>query len=261
MKNWIGLLIALSLGIFACLLNWQYLERKSKEIEFVSFLALSDSVRLKPGDQFLEEHFVRLDIPRKNVGTLPETAVLYQDRHAVVNMKAVQEYRGGEIVLRQQLKTPAQEFALKKNEMAIWIPVNTSTFVPSLVKPGDQVSFVVTDPNDVFDQILQQQDDKNPEGPEFLTESEVVEGPRARTHVNSELVGPFRVISLGNRLGSYEVEAASRKGRLGQENVMGIAVRKVGDGIEPKGEKLVRWMTNPHFRQAAVMLHPRLVQK
>ena len=91
MKNWIGLLIALSLGVVACLLNWQYLDRKSKEIEVVSFLSIAEEVRLKQGDMFMEEHFVRLDIPRKNVGSLEETAVLYSDLQTVVSLKAIHD--------------------------------------------------------------------------------------------------------------------------------------------------------------------------
>ena len=260
MKNWIGLLIALSLGIIAAVLNWQYLERKSKEIEFVSFLALSESVRLKPGDQFLNEHFVQLEIPRKNVGSLYETAVLYDDRHTVTNLKAIQEYRGGEIILRQQLKTPASEFTLNKNELAIWIPVNSATFVPSLVKPGDYVSFVVTEPNAVFDQIIKRDRSQLPDGPEFTEDEPVLDEDRPSQHVDSELVGPFRVLSLGNRLGSFEVDAAFN-GNRSRENVMGVAVQKLRDGVDAKAEKLVRWMANPDFRQAAVVLHPRVAKK
>ena len=263
MKNWIGLLIALSLGIVACLLNWQYLEQKSKEIEFVSFLALGDNVRLKPGESFLEEHFVRLDIPRKNVGALPETAVLFEDRNAVVKMKAIQEYRGGEVVLRQQLKTPAKEFTLKKHELALWIPVNASTFVPSLVKSGDLVSFVVTDPNQVFDEILRRESEKDPIGPEFLTsasEADSFSDHADASHVDSELVGPFRVLSLGDRLGSYKVDVATN-GSRSRENVMGVAIQKIGDGVDPKAEKLIRWMAQPNFREAAVVLHPRVAAK
>jgi len=260
MKNWIGLLIALSLGIVAAVLNWQYLEKKSREVEIVSFLALDENVRLKAGDTFLAEHFVKVDIPRKHAGALAETAVLYEDRNAVTSMKALHEYRGGEIILRQELKTPAEEFKLNANELALWIPVNSATFVPSLVRPGDMVSFVVTDPGTVFGGIAGPDDSGIPEGPEYLNAPSETQAPVSGTSVNSELVGPFRVLSLGDRLGSYEVDVAANRSRT-RENVMGVAVVKLGDRMDPKAEKLVRWMAQPDFRQAGVVLHPREVKK
>ncbi len=260
MKNWIGLLIALSLALVAGLLNWKYLERKSKEIEVISFLAIADGVRIKSGDTFLKEHFVKLDIPRKNVGTLQETAVLFQDRHTVVSMKALHEYRGGEIVLRQELKTPPEEFKLKPNELAIWIPVNSATFVPSLVRPGDEVSFVVPNPVTVFSDITDPADQGQPLGPEFGNTEDIDAPVNMAPSNNSELVGPFRVLSLGDRLGSYEVSVATG-GNRARENVMGVAVTKTATGIDPRAEKLVRWMGQPNFRQAAVVLHPRQPKK
>lgn len=256
MKNWIGLLIALSLAIVACLLNWQYLERKSQEIEVISFVAIAEDVRLKTGDTFLESHFIKLDIPRKNAGTLQDTAVLYQDLQTVISMKALHEYRGGEILLRQELRTPPEEFKLQENELAMWVPVSTAAFVSSLVKPGDMVSFVVPSPGTVFRDLVEPEEDNPQLGPEFGS-TEEIDQPTVVSNANSELVGPFRILSLGDRLGSYEVSVASGAPRA-RENVLGIAVRRVGEGIDPRAEKLVRWMAQPNFRQAGVVLHPRV---
>jgi hypothetical protein len=260
MKNWIGLLIALSLAIVACLLNWQYLERKSKEIEVISFLAIADDVKVKTGDSFSESHFTRLEIPRKNAGSLKETAVLYGDMQTVVSMKALHDYRGGEIVLRQELKTPPVEFKLGNNELAMWVPVSSATFVSSLVKPGDEVSFVVPSPDAVFRDIQEPENPNDQLGPEFGNTEDIDEPRRQVFNRNTELVGPFRVLSLGNRLGSYEVSVASGAPKA-RENVIGIAVTRVGLKIDPKAEKLVRWMAQPNFRQAGVVLHPRAAEE
>ncbi len=263
MKNWIGLLIAISLGIAAALLNWKYLDRKSQEIEFVSFLAVSKDVQLEVGDTFKENDFVRLDIPRKNAGRLSDSAVLFNDRLTVVSMKAIREYQGGEIVLRQDLKTPPPEFKLETGELAMWIPVNSASFVPSLVEPGDLVSFVVPNATTVFSDIDQQTEEQNEEpGPDYDPELDDLP-PRRSTNlenVSTELVGPFRIISLGSRLGSYEVESAAT-GSHARENVMGIAVKQTGKLIDPQAQKLVRWMAQPNFRQASVVLHPRTANK
>lgn len=250
MKNWIGLLIALSLGVVACLLNWQYLDRKSKEIEVVSFLSIAEEVRLKQGDMFMEEHFVRLDIPRKNVGSLEETAVLYSDLQTVVSLKAIHDYRGGEIILRQELKTPPTALKLDEGELAFWIPVNSATFVSALVKPGDTVSFLVPNPAVVFSELDLGEESERPTGPQFGDNRPTPPVPTGS--LKSELVGPFRVISLGDRLGSYEVSSASGRSQA-RENVIGVAVTK-GD---KNSEKLFQLTGSPSFRQAGVVLHPR----
>jgi hypothetical protein len=256
MNNWIGLLIALSLALVAGVLNWKYLERKSEEIEMVSFVAIKEGVRIKPGDTFLEKHFAPLDVPRKSVGYLTESAVLYSDRFTIVSMKALRDYVGGDVLLRQELKTPPEEFTLGKDELAIWIPVDGSSFVSSLVEPGDMVSFFVTSPAPAVDTHgppgpVQDED------PEWNLEGNLRPKPPERiAYGESELIGPFRVLSLGGRLGSYEVSRASGASSA-QENVMGIAVRQVGNGVEPKAEKLLQRVNSASFRQAGVLLHPR----
>ena len=257
MNNWIGLLIALSLALVAGVLNWKYLERKTEEIEMVSFVAIKEGVRIKPGDTFLEKHFTSLDIPRKSVGSLKDSAVLYSDRFTIVSMKAVRDYVGGDVVLRQELKTPPQEFTLGKDELAIWIPVDGSSFVSSLVAPGDMVSFFVTSPAPAVETGQPPGFADDGKDPEWNLDGNLpTKPPVTMAFGESELIGPFRILSLGGRLGSYEVSRASGASER-QENVMGIAVRQVGNGVEPKAEKLLQRINSASFRQAGVLLHPR----
>ena len=261
MNNWIGLLIALSLALVAGVLNWKYLERKSAEIEMVSFVAIKEGVRIKPGDAFLEKHFVSLDVPRKSVGSLTESAVLYSDRFTIVSMKAVRDYVGGDVLLRQELKTPPEQFTLGKNELAIWIPVDGSSFVSSLVAPGDMVSFFVARPAPAVDSGAIPSGINADEDPEWNLDGNLpTQPPEPIAFGESELIGPFRILSLGGRLGSYEVSRASGASSA-QENVMGIAVRQVGNGVEPKAEKLLQRVNSASFRQAGVLIHPRSKKK
>ena len=263
MNNWIGLLIALSLAMVAGVLNWKYLERKSEEIEMVSFVAIKDGVRIKPGDQFLEQHFVPLNIPRKSVGNLENSAVLYSYRDSIVSMKALKPYLGGEVVLTQDLKTPPEEFKLGAEELAIFIPVDGGSFVSSLVEPGDMVSFYINSPVVVADENPENDqpvEDANP-NPEWNLDGTKQESAPDRVSPGSaEYIGPFRVLSLGDRLGSYEVSRASG-GRSAQENVMGIAVKRMGNGVELKAEKLLKRVNSASFRQAGFLLHPRTKTK
>jgi hypothetical protein len=250
MKNVLGLAIALSLALVAALLNWKYLERKSQEMETVAFLTIADSARIRQGDTFLDNHFTAVEIPRPQVGELQKTAVLYDDLKTVVGMHALHNYEGGEIVLRQDLKTPQAELSISDDERVMWIPVDTNTFVPSLVAPGDFVSFIVPKK---FDRLVvppanDPSIDDGTGDPDNETAPQVVR--------ENEIVGPFRILSLGGRLGSDAVFRAAGGGKT-QENVMGIAVKIAGDELEPRAQKLFDRLQQSNFRQVGVLLHPR----
>jgi hypothetical protein len=70
-----------------------------------------------------------------------------------------------------------------------------------------------------------------------------------------ERIGPFRVLSLGTRLGSVEVARAARHSAV-QENVMMVAVRIENDKFEPKAIKLLRLMERNRSRALGYVLHP-----
>lgn len=256
MNNAIGLLIAVSLAMIAGVLNWNYLETKSKEIEMVSFVAIDEDVSLKPGDTFLEKHLVPLDVPQKRVGFLNESAVLYEDRFTVIGLKAVREYQTGDVILLQELKTPPAELNLNPNEDAVWIPVDGGSFVSSLVSPGDTVSFYVAAPT-VKSIVPAVVPPEGSEEPAWDLEGGNKKKPnQPMIYGGSETIGPFRIISLGGRLGSFQVSRASGASS-GQENVIGIAVTKMGDRYEPNAERLLQRINSAGFRKAGVLLHPR----
>jgi hypothetical protein len=139
--------------------------------------------------------------------------------------------------------------ALKGEERALWIPVDTRTFVASLVNPGDLVSFYVSDtptpaapPPDGTG--TDETENAQPPAPVFAPSSK------------ADLIGPFRVLSIGNRLGSSDVLKASGVPQL-QENVMTVSVTVQGDKLEPKAARLLQQLRLSGNRQAAVILHPR----
>src|SRR6185369_3263271 len=111
----------------------------------------------------------------------------------------------GEIILRQRLKTPPPTMELtREDERGLPVPVDTRSFVPALVNPGDMVSFLVT----VGGPSPPPSNTESGDGNEPTPAQSVV---RPATVVNQriETVGPFRVLSIGNRLGSAEVLKAS----------------------------------------------------
>ena len=69
------------------------------------------------------------------------------------------------------------------------------------------------------------------------------------------MIGPFRILALGNRLGSQEVLRASGMSPS-QENVMAVAVKVVKGELDEKGQKLLDTLRLTNFQQVQVLLHP-----
>ncbi len=241
MKGAPGLLIAIGLGIAGAFCNWLYLANKGQELEMVEFIAIADDVKINPGDKFNESQFMKLKIPKNAVlaGNLEKVAVLWRDMSTIVGEPATKSYSPGEILLQKQIRTPP-EMDIKKllmaDERLLWIPVDTRTFVSSLVNAGDQVSFIVPR--------------LTPAAP-----TEADENAEKKVASSTELIGPFRILALGNRLGSQEVMRAAGY-TASQENVMAVAVKLIGNEFEEKGQKILDRLQTSNYQQLQVILHP-----
>lgn len=249
----IALAAAAVLGIIGAAVNLLYLREQAGHFEKVEFIGIAQGATIMPGDHFIADKLVPVPVPKAALGELPQFAVLWSERQTVIGMPALKAYTRGELILRSDLRTPPSGLALtREDERAIFIPVDTRTFVPSLVTPGDMVSFYITD---APAPTLAAPPDAG--GDSILAEPETVKPtPASRATTKSEVIGPFRVLSLGNRLGSAEVHKASGISQL-QENVISIAVRFQGEQFEPKADKLLKRLQSSSFRQAGVVLHPR----
>ncbi len=243
MKSVSGLIIAIGLGVAGAVLNWIYLEQESSQIEKVNFIGVRQ--RVNRGDPIREDALVAMPYPRAVARELEEFYILWDARQTVVGRTANRPYSEGDLVLRQDLKAPPPELKLReKNERAMWIPVDTTSFVPSLVVPGNEVSFLVSR--------------SLAGGPTLAvpTDADSPEPEPARPAGGTEVIGPFKVLALGNRLGSAEVMQAAKIPQL-QENVITVRVKMEGDKLEPKAQKLWDLLKATNFRQVGVLLHPQ----
>lgn len=251
MNNKRGLVLALSigLGVVAAILNWLYLIEKGKGVAGEAYVGVADGARIRRGDSFSDSQLVSVEIPKNRVGSLAQFAIRYEDRQTIIGMAATRNYEDGELVLRADLKTPPPELELQsETERAMWIPVDTRTFVPTLVMPGDQVSFIVT----TGPTLAVRPPDPNSDDPESAPPPPATAMPGNKV----ETIGPFRVLSLGNRLGSAEVMRSAGIPQL-QENVMTISVTQLNGQLDAKSQKLWSLLRETDFRQVGVLLHPR----
>lgn len=259
MKGMQGLILAIGLGIAGAMFNWAYLNSRSPDIATEAFVGIKPDATVERGDRLLEEHLEPVYVPRQAVGNLDQFAVLYADLKTVVGMNVWRTLPGGSLLLKDDLKTPPQNLNFGETvkqgveERAVGIPVDTRTFVPALVNPGDFVSFVTSNGRIGVPTPAPTESDGDGDSELSPTPDPV---SRPRSDDSLEIIGPFKVLSLGNRLGSAEVMRAARLPQV-QENVMTILVRVENGKLEAPAARLLKMIESTGFRPVAIMLHPR----
>jgi hypothetical protein len=253
MKGIQGLILAIGLGITGALFNWAYLMNRTSEKVNVYFIGIKPAVTLNPGDAIKAEQIEAVGLPKDAVGNLKDFAVIYEsnmstDRQSVVGETVSRVIPGGRLLLKDDLKTPRPELKLEPGEEAMFVPIDTRSIVTSLIVPGDQVMFMVS---------------KNAPGAPTpavrppAAAAEPVPDPNTAENENDkpafDKIGPFKVLSVGNRLGSVEVMKSARIPQL-QENIMTISVMKKD---EKNALKLQSRLEATNFRQVGVRLLPR----
>ncbi len=168
----------------------------------------------------------------------------------------------GSLLLQDDLKTPRDQLELGKNQGVIFVPVDTKAFVPSLVTPGDKVSFLVSVPPRANVPTPARHGDAEKGGGAEASESESLNpvaeadpGLSAQSGA-TEVIGPFTVVSLGNRLSSADVFKAAHVAAE-QPSVMGILVKLEDNRMDDRTKKLWDRLKETNFRSVGVILHSR----
>lgn len=221
MKGALGLTLAAGLGIVGAVSNWFYLQRLAKDQEKVWFIAIGDGVALNVGDTIKEDDLVRVGIPKSGVDYLDTIAPQWSAVESVKGIRANRPLHEGEIILNQDILQQAQQAlskTLQEDEVVRWVPVDSGTIVPEHINPGDLVSFDV---------------------PRIGGAVPTPSGSRAASSGTgmSEIIGPFRVVSLGGRREPEGVGAGNRRSS-GSESRIAIVVAYKDGKLEPNAERL-----------------------
>jgi hypothetical protein len=286
MKGIQGLIIAIGLGVAGALFNFAYLYGRAQKDEAEVFIGIDPKVTVARGDALKEEHLVPVEIPKRHAGNLKDFAILYAARRVgAIDQKVTRTVKGGSLLLRTDVETPPPQLSFGQNvkagveERAMGVPIDTRRVVPSLVEPGDMVTFIV--PGSGWDIPAPASGDDEPGktdsgSPTPSVKSEPGKAAPAKTAPlkptpawsasrppsgTPDLIGPFKVLSMGNRLGSTEVMRANRIAQS-QENVMLILVHVEKDKnnkwrLEPEAERLERILDEGNNRPLSYLHHPR----
>jgi hypothetical protein len=241
MKGIQGLILAIGLGVVGAIFNWMYLNNRASQEETVRFLGIKAGRTINCGDTLRDEDLVPVEIPERWAGNLKDFVFTETAQRAVVGEPVSRTIVGGHLLWREDLKPPRPELKLEEGETAQWIPVDTRTFVPSLLMPGDTVSFLVSAPS----------------VPTPATPGRQHGGERdGDADFDKGGIGPFKVLAVGNRLGSPEAMRAAKLPQL-QESVLAIRVSDRVPGEREKFKKLWELLQATNFRQVAITLHSR----
>jgi hypothetical protein len=239
------LLLAAGLGLAGAVCNWLYLDSLAQSEARLAFIGVKPDVRLNIGDVFKTDMFEPVEIPRSRVGNLQDVAPLWSALDAIIGLRANKAYAGGEIVLRQDLTTPAQEelaSLLAVDEVARWVPIDSRSVSTDQINPGDLVSFEAPKEDDavVANQVLSPTATAPPVAP-------------VKT-ASTELIGPFRVLAVGSRRERPNIQQA--RGRSGgAESTITIAVQLQNGAIEPRAAKLFEAVRTVGSQGLSVLLH------
>jgi hypothetical protein len=236
MKGAQGLIIAAFFGLLGIALNWVYLQNKLRDADIVQFLGIKDGVTIKTGDLIQEADLVPVPIPEFNARRLRPFVFLYNDVNTIAGTRSTRTMEGGELFTRHDYRTPPPELELKENERLMWVTVSSSGFVPSLLNPGDQITFIIPTPP---------------------RSGAPGQNPALATVISYEEVGPFKIKTLGNRLGTVEAMKSKHIDQV-QERDIGIVINLEKDGTrEPKAQKLLDLLSRSNRRDVSIQLDQR----
>ncbi len=222
MKGIHGLVIAIVLGIVGAAFNWVYLNNKSKEFEIESFIGVKKGQTIALGAPIKKAYLEKIDIPKSNARNLKVYAYPHENLDSLIGQKSIRKYGGGELLLRQDFQTHPNRLNLENKQQAFWVPIDTRTTITSHITPGiTQVYFFVPGANN------QKHASPSSEDRDWL--------------------GPFEVLSVGNRFGSIEAMKASK---TTPRNEHMLTLRATDKNGKPniKASRLVKHLTNTDYQ-------------
>jgi hypothetical protein len=260
MKGIYGLALAVALGIGAAALNYYYLWNKSQEYEKVNFIGVKDGATIAQGEPITEDKLINVPVPKMWAKDLEQYAVPAESRSSVIGYFPSRSLNGPTLLLSDDIhpnSMPAQELKLADNERAWGIQVDPHQFPLSLVVPGDEVSFLFPVSSTGAPALAPIDDGGAAEGPVPLAAIPPDGRAGKKSGGGMTSVGPFKVLSLGNRSKSV-VDMRANKIPQSQENVLTIAIKYADNQpAEEKAITLRRLWQESGFRPVGIELLPR----
>jgi hypothetical protein len=247
MKGINGLIVAVALGLAGAAANFFYLNTEAQKKDMVGFIGVKKGVIIGRGDRLTDEKLVEVEIPKNHVGNLGDYVFLWKELVGVkgrpvwrtLDSKTDTDTESVLLLRSDVVEPPPKELELGKGERGEFIAVPRICDTSHL-NPGDKISFRVWT--------------MAPPGPTPAPKPAVAgalasgtgelqptpeSGDIAPQHVGpSEIIEPFVVLSIGNRLSTLESQKGAKIAPV-QQNVLIIRVSKTVPGEEERFDKLM----------------------
>jgi hypothetical protein len=264
MKGVQGLIIAIALGILGAIVNFFYLNNEAHKRDMVSFIGIKKGKIIGRGDKLTEGDLVKVDIPANLVGNLKEYACKWEEVKYILEPPGKRVWQTldssdtetGLLLLESDFREPPKQLELAKGERAEFIAAPRN-FDTQHLNPGDKIWFRVMTlaaprpaptlaPKTPAAAVASATTDLEPK-PEDSDTAPQPTGP-------SEYLGPFVIVSIGNRLGTLEVQKAA-KITPAQQNLLLIRISpnvpKEKENFEKLTTDIARYGANCYSIQLA----------
>ncbi len=250
MKGIQGLIVAVALGLAGMAANFYYLNTEAQKKDMVAFIGIKKGVILGRGDKLTDDKLVEIEIPKNHVGNLADYAFLWKELIGVrgrpvwrtLDSKTDSDSEGIVLLRSDVVEPPPKDLELGKGERGVFIavPRNCDT---SHVNPGDKVSFRVATlappgPTPAGKAAALATSAGTAAAGSAEPQPKPEEPEAAQSTGASEIIGPFVVVSVGNRLGTLEAQKGAKIAPI-QQNLLLIRISKNVPGEEERYEKFM----------------------
>ena len=204
MKYLTKLLIPIGLGVLAFVLNWLAVQPQLGR----EFVTVNQDVALDK--ELTESQFAKFKIVGEDFDRLKQTLVPWEERAALVGLPVRRELIKGDFIFWQDVRYVSADFLPAADEVPLHISLEGVDYEPSLLKVGNLVGIVV------------------PVSPKVEGAGD---GTTSAAAINAELnaqfeeLGPFRVLSVGERTLQKPGETDSAERRKGNERIVTLAIK------------------------------------
>ena len=224
MKTVARLAIPILLGLVAGALNWWVIRG---QVAPHTFTKVAREIR---AGQVIDEASLKPLAVSGDLDAIGQSAVPFKDRAVLFNRRAGRDLLAGDLVLwRDATAPPPTAMLAAEGEELLPISLDGISIVPRLLQVGDQVGFLISPGRG---------------GP-------AAGAPKAGAgELELEHIGPYRVLSVGDRLG--RIPDGPARGGSGDERVITVAIRRGKAGgrfLDADSQRLVEAMDAMHSRR------------
>jgi len=219
--------------VFAFLAAGLQLVASMQRARPAQFLGVRVKAPVAPGQVFEDTLFEEFRLAVDQAGSLRTTAVAWHDRALLFGRQSVSRLEPGDVVMHRDVESPELTLDLAKDEYGIVVPLSGAAIESGLLMVGGEIGFTLALGDDAGPPIEPAPPgDAISDNPAAARTAKAPAEPIDRTLRPGEILGPFRLVTIGAR--------TTRYGRGGGSGTVTVAAKLAPDGrLDAKARKLM----------------------